>query len=1068
MPQKISKTGSELFIVDNSDAEWKAARYLRDWCQLSKSLDIATGFFEVGSLLALDGEWQKVDEIRILMGGDVSLRTKAMFVEVVEQVRGRLDDSLEAEKQRNDFLTGVPAIVDALKSGKIKCRVYRKDKFHAKAYITHARLEVVGSAALVGSSNFTLPGLTENIELNVQITGSPVTVLQEWYEEHWAAAEDVTPDMLRAIERHTQEYSPFEVYAKSLHELLRHYEQTDQEWFERESKVYPVLAKYQKDGFHEVMQIANRYRGAFLCDGVGLGKTFIALMAIEYLIRKRRDKVLLLVPKAARKPVWEAVIKKYVPKLLWPDSNLLILNHTDLLRKKTHDVDYPALMEHVREEYHSVVIDEAHHFRNPGVAGEESDRKTRYRQLFDMLTGKNLFLVTATPVNNSLLDLQHLMELFSQKQADYFKDAPLGIHSLPGHFRKLEKALEASTDGQAAVAVQTNQAEAQQVLFSDQLFRALVVQRSRAYVEASQKQEGETEALFPKREDPKVQPYSVKNTYGTLLRKIDKAFAKAKPLFSLPLYSPLLYHKEPAKVPEFPWQEGRQKQVVALIRVQFLKRFESSAVAFEASCQELLRKLLAFVEKHSLEDSEKRRLEKWLELHGELIDRVERKHRKLWSEKEAEDCDEDLVTEELLAEVEELPRAEYNVPEMLADAYMDLGQIVEFLQELGKFRPKHDDKLKSLVKLLKSDPVLKDHKVLIFSEYMTTARYLQQQLEAEGLKAVDEVDSARASSDERGLIIKRFAPYYNDSSSAELKAQGEKETRILISTDVLSEGLNLQDATRLINYDLHWNPVRLMQRIGRVDRRMDTKTEARLVEDHPDQKAIRGKVAYWNFLPPEDLEMLLRLYSRVSGKVLAISKVFGIEGKKLLKPEDDYEALKNFTHDYQGTTSPMEELHLEYERLLKQYPDLAGRLRGLPGRVFSGKAHPKPGAKAVFFCFAMPAPVATAAVPTNSAQPAQPGAPVEWAADGGDAKWYLYDLTGDEGRKDAERIIDEPPRIVEFVRSTPETPRQQVIAQPTLSEIRGKVEKHVKNTYLKQVQAPQGVKPALKAWMELS
>src|SRR5207247_8463302 len=99
------------------------------------------------------------------------------------------------------FLEGVPAVVEAIRSGKIVCRVYRKQKFHAKAYITHARLEVVGSSALVGSSNFTYPGLTENIELNVQITGGPVNVLREWYEEHWDQAEDVTPAILRTIEQ---------------------------------------------------------------------------------------------------------------------------------------------------------------------------------------------------------------------------------------------------------------------------------------------------------------------------------------------------------------------------------------------------------------------------------------------------------------------------------------------------------------------------------------------------------------------------------------------------------------------------------------------------------------------------------------------------------------------------------------------------------------------------------------------------------------------------------------------------------------------------------------------------
>ena len=128
-----------------------------------------------------------------------------------------LDRSIEANKDSNPFLRGVPAILAALQSGQIECRIYDKDKFHAKAYITHAKLEVVGSQALVGSSNFTSPGLTQNIELNVQIQSArEVAQLQEWFEEHWRVASPVTDDIVETIERHIRLYTPFDVYAKSL------------------------------------------------------------------------------------------------------------------------------------------------------------------------------------------------------------------------------------------------------------------------------------------------------------------------------------------------------------------------------------------------------------------------------------------------------------------------------------------------------------------------------------------------------------------------------------------------------------------------------------------------------------------------------------------------------------------------------------------------------------------------------------------------------------------------------------------------------------------------------------
>ena len=129
------------------------------------------------------------------------------------------------------------------------------------------------------------------------------------------------------------------------------------------------------------------------------------------------------------------------------------------------------------------------------------------------------------------------------------------------------------------------------------------------------------------------------------------------------------------------------------------------------------------------------------------------------------------------------------------------------------------------------------------------------------------------------------------------------EIRVLVSTDVLAEGLNLQDATCIINYDLHWNPVRLLQRIGRVDRRLDPSVEAKILADHPNTAEVRGIVYLWNFLPPDELNEILSLYERVTHKALRISKTFGIEGRKFSDPADDYEALREFNQQVEGTTT---------------------------------------------------------------------------------------------------------------------------------------------------------------------
>ncbi|RIK81900.1 MAG: helicase [Planctomycetota bacterium] len=1054
VPRRTSQTGSELFIVDNSDEDWKVLRYLHDWCPLSKAIDIATGYFEIGSLLALRDEWQKVDAFRILMGDEVSKRTKAAFVAGLGEIQARLDASLESEKEKNDFLTGVPAIAEALRSGKICCRVYRKDKFHAKCYLTHARQEVVGSFGLVGSSNFTYPGITENIELNVQISGTPVAVLQEWYEQHWNDAEDVTPDILRTLERHVHEYSPFEVYAKSIQEYCRGHELTASEWElagpQRGSRIYGILDQYQKEGYQAAMQIARRHGGAFVCDGVGLGKTFIGLMLIERLIMHEGKRVALFVPRTGRVDVWERWIKRYLPHIGGVRggdfSSLVIFNHTDLGRGG----DFPYRFERIKEMADAIVIDEAHHFRNLGRSGKESGGKpSRYYQLDDLIEGprgtKEVFLLTATPINNSLHDFRHMAELFTRRREDFL--AQCGIHSFRGHFVSLEKTLlKKSSD--YPLFTDTNLAEVDKLFAHDKVFKELVVQRSRAYVRRSQMQQGGDVATFPERQPPQVADYSVKKTYGRLLDTVDTAFAKEEPLFVLGIYYPLHYYNGP-KTDIDPLANNRQIQVCGLIRTQFLKRFESSAHAFEQSCDRLLIKLLAWSERHSQTDHEKQHLTRWKLKHADLIGYVHQRQRELFPDEDEAEADEDLITPEMLEDIDELDRDEYDVHRILEDTREDLNQVAEFLEELRKFKPQHDDKLKALIKLLKNDPVMKKHKVLIFTEFAETARYLHRELAEAGIKGVEQIDSGKK---DRGDFIHRFSPYYNGTTSAKLAEEGRDEIRILISTDVLSEGLNLQDCTRLINYDLHWNPVRLMQRIGRVDRRLNPEVEKQLVADHPDQKPLRGQIAYHNFLPPDELETLLSLYGRVSHKTLQISKTLGIEGRKLLRPEDDYEALKDFNETYEGTTTTDEEIRLELQAMLGSDGGLAARLDALPGRVFSGKRHPQPGTQSVFFCYRLPRP-------DHAAGGAKGELP--WTEEAGETRWYLHRLSDGQ-------LLEEASAIIDAIRSSPDTPRHCAIPQTTLAEIRGKVEKHIKNSWLKRMQAPIGVKPILKAWMELN
>ncbi|WP_036611745.1 helicase-related protein [Oribacterium sp. P6A1] len=1025
-----------LYVVDNSSEEQSVKQYLSEWCSVSKQMDIATGYFEIGGLLVLDKEWQKLDKIRIILGNEMTKRTKDVIDSVVKTLLNRLNNSIDQEQEHNEFLIGVPAILDAMKNKKIECRVFDKNKFHAKAYITYFRDDYKGQFissmnlpdgyALVGSSNFTHAGLTKNMELNVQVNNN-VSELQNWFEARWNEAEDITEAVLQVIENHCKEYSPYDVYLRSMYEYFKSREETISEWENHESVVYRGLSQYQKDGYNSLVEIANHYSGAFLCDGVGLGKTFVGLMLIERFVKKERKNVVLMVPAAARISVWETTIKKYIPEILEGFFPFKIINHTDLLLEKNEN-----LMQQIAEQAEIVVIDEAHHFRNRS--------SNRYRKLFDMMASgrqKQMFMLTATPINNSFLDLQHLIELFTHRQDDYFAPAPLGIHSLQGHFKKMESKLTGITGTNVSDSIDISD----DIFRGDTLVNELVVQRSRAYVKKSLANEEGAKVLFSIRQAPIVANYSLRKSYGNLIdhfvdsfyRK-DKKTGKNLPILALAVYSPYedtYYIGDKSKIDEM--KSGRQQQVVNLIRQLLLKRFESSVEAFAETCIRIYARLRKFIVDYQ-EQGNQKQLERFLNKQEAISDFVDS-----FIEKNimttVEDLEDDLP--DYVWEVEEnLDVNDFDIRAMLDDTVLDMEVLAEFIQDIMCFKPENDDKILELERILKEDPHVAGKKVIIFSEFRATAKYIYKELQKSGFKGLAEVDGQ--SKVNRHELVQRFAPYYNDKSSADI----DDEIDILIATDVLAEGLNLQDASCLINYELHWNPVRLMQRIGRVDRRRNAEVEERLLHDHPEYAEDREKAFYWNFLPPTELEQLLSLYRTVSQKTLRISKTFGIEGKKLLTPEDDYEALKEFNSQYEGKTSNDEEMALAYQDLLAANPGYEETIQTLPKKLYSGKGiSTKSG---YFFCYELP----TKRVDGS------------WSDGDGLYRWYMVDsTTGD--------IYTQVYEIWKSIQCEPDEVRKFDTTEEEFTDVRKKLESYIKKSYMRAVQAPLGVKPRLVTWMQI-
>jgi len=1022
-----------------------------------RKIDIATGVFEKGSFLLLEDLWQDMKNIRILMGDETTKRTRREIVKALLEVS---NESIEREKERDDALTGLPAVREAITNKQITLKTYSEAKFHAKSYLMESKESSPVDFAIVGSSNFTRPGLTENIELNLFSTDQAhIEGLRKWYNELWKEAEDVAPELLKVIEPHLREYEPFTLYAKALYEFFAGREKTQDEWELSESVLYPKLSQYQKDGYHQALQIADRWGGSLVCDGVGLGKTFIGLMILERCLHEDK-RILLIVPKSTEESVWQANIRRYLQPhyAIELTERLKTERHTSFGREGLIDENK---LNYYRKRTDVIIMDEAHHFRNP---------RTNRGQLFmELAEGKKLYMLTATPINNSLDDLYHLINYLAQDNKEHF--ASIRIQNLRGHFLEAEKRMEKEYPETAVTEV----AEDQDFLRTDDLLRNVLIQRSRKYVKKSEGIGGDG-PLFPERQKPKVVDYSLKSVYECLYVEIKEAFDKKKPFLTLAIYNTSAYHKDPDKrTVEY------QKLLVGLIRTLLLKRLESSFKAFEASVEDLLAKMAEFLKYFSpelFEAWEKTNTRWWKLVQNHIIQRLE------LNEEETENEEEDEIPEF----AQDFEPEQIDMDKLLTDVKEDMEQLTNFLSKIyrrfylkgeeGQAEdPEKDEKLQKLITLLKEEELLNGQKAIIFSEFRNTARYLKEQLVKAGIKNVEQVDSGRNVRN-REMIIKRFAPYYNCALNEKADLLGQTELSkcldepigVLISTDVLSEGLNLQDACLIINYDLHWNPVRLMQRIGRVDRRLNPDIEEML--DRPSH--LNGKVYFWNFLPPKELEDLLHLKQKLDGKILRINKTLGIEGA-LLTPDDPDMAMKLFNERYEGKESTEELMRLEKQRIESEDPEFWKSLETLPRRLFSGKkagagfgpivnrrgdeiSHIEPNLKAgLFACYRMPPIVGKAAQDLMELTTEKYNPEIHPQ---GEVKWYFRDA---ETGKISE-VLEETWTAVRCAKDTERIIKQGVTK---LAPARKDIEKHIKNTYLKDIQAPIGAKPTLIAWMEI-
>ena len=833
-------------------------------------LDVVTAFFNLKALDAIGAQAEALRRLRMLLGKE----QEQGFV-----VGERLLAELEDAAARGETPAGeIARWRDFVAREQVEVRHYTKVFVHGKAYIVHGvpALEAVG---IVGSSNFTAAGLTTNLELNAVLKQSAaVRDLQAWFDGLWSEAEDYKTELLELLERFTRTYTPYEIYIKVIYEALR--DKLDQELAEQDEKPSPIaLADFQHDGYLAAKEILENHGGVLISDSVGLGKTYLAMRLLDDYAYRERQTALVVCPAAVAETVWRPLLQQHaIPHEMVSMERISRRNFS--VEKYTR--------------FRVIVIDESHNFRNPDT--------NRWPNLFRIITqgdpDKKVILLTATPVNNTVFDLYHQLSLITR--ADRKALLTAGISDLWDYFRRAEHNKDALYE----------------------VLEALAVRRSRQFIrEHYPDAEIDGQLIrFPERELRTVR-YSLKRTYGSeLYRKLANVIEdlllapyqldtyrrdilKARrrvhqlSLFELQeeksdsavrrLQDAIGWSKKEAHA--FLMAVGRQVALAHILRVLYLKRLESSMEALRVSL---------------------RRLQGFLELFLNVLDQgrlLQSKDYRKWLQAESTDeaeAEEILNLEEFVAALPKIPADRYDVEALRTAVRADLHALDGILQDLERDHP--DDKLEALKGLITS-PELSGKKVVLFAYFKDTARYIYRTLTRDegflrrlGHHRIAIVDSNIKPS-ERNQRIVRFAPKAN--GKPDLPSSGQID--LLVSTDVLSEGQNLQDAEVIVNYDLHWNPVRMVQRVGRLDR---------IGSPHE-------LIHVYNFFPEEELEELLGLLDRLREKLDAINRTVGLDASVLGETPNpmDFNILRRIAREEKETLDELEaQSELAIGEFLKQ------------------------------------------------------------------------------------------------------------------------------------------------------
>ncbi len=1060
-------------IIDNRDQNTLLSS-LEDMAHTGREISIATAFFSLDALLLLADALVGYERVRILFGDDADAVQRRRLLEML---RRKSDEELLDTREKQPSLAPLRAVEALFAAGRVEARCYTAKKFHAKAYLIHRPANSPPKLAVLGSGNFTRWGLTQNIELNVKLYEEQTAQLETWFEERWeeAAQDVVTEDVRAEIRRQIDLYEPYVLYLKALHAWGA--EQQNDGLPDGRTRLQDALDPHQEQGYLRALSILKREHGVMVCDGVGLGKSFIALALMERFCREGRN-VLLIAPKNIMTSSWAGYLETYLARYRQPFGSIHEVAMTEFGFDLDPDVPMtPALRERrelvqrLFERADAVVVDESHNFRTTSA-----DRYKNLHTVVEACRGKrkDVVLLTATPINTAYRDMSNQLSLVTQEKGN-----------IGGYTHDQIRRFAAELDKERPGDPPAGRLAAGQLTMDlldtpsqglNKVLQSIVIQRSRATCKALADAQGK-HVRFPIRKAPAAVEVTIgpaSPAYRDLIAlaqrrfqpgveflrqmraEIEKADKAGRPV------APVALRKGPPKgiklaaflteqyrlVPA----EGKGRKVyqdevhlAGLVFSNTLKQMESSPVAFQSILQSLGLGLIARLRHVFGPDAEA-----VVAQHGNWI------RTPLFPEAEAladvdtdEDIEEDGDTldaggEESDAWLAQAVRARrlaqklagfhdgaFDTERWRNDIVADLGFLKEIHAATLAARAQPDPKMGCVLPLL-AKLTQEGRRVLLFTQSQRTAEYLERELRARlGGATVARIDSRVEKT--RAAILHAFCPGYNAPAHA---PSVPTRLDVLISTDVLSEGVNLQEAGAIVNWDIHWNPVRLIQRIGRVDRRLDPAIT-------PDDHAFD----ILNVLPPPEINDIINLVGAVENRTLKISRALGLD-VSFFKSSDPAGNLKEFNAQYDGEVTAADRALTEYVRLGTEPPD--ARTQAIldatpPGAFGVWQGAPQDG---LFALFTME-PTRKATEADRERFAAILGQPV-----------LMLEQTGRPPLTDAGAILG-------LLRgTTPDSPSGTPSDEAALSQRLAKLKETVRRQYA-VINLPATIRPQLVCWMEL-